>query len=104
MSKIGDAMLTPRQLDILAFIYHNLQASGVVPSYWEIADGTKTADAGGVYHFIIRLERRGYIKRTPYSHRTLEITDKTREMSEELTAHAKSKKLTLRPNHAKNHQ
>lgn len=70
--------MTPKQRDTLRFIHASIAETGVPPSVREIMKVIK----GGSQVTVDRLrflEEIGHITRTPYRHRSIELTDKGKE-------------------------
>lgn len=66
--------LTPRQMDVYAWIYRRTRECGYQPSYREIAArfGWRS-HTNGVRSFLIALQRKGYLRVTPARGRALEF-------------------------------
>ena len=65
--------LTPVQLGALEFICRCIDRHGVPPNYREICDGIGAASTSTVHRLLCVLHRKGWIKRTPYEARGLEV-------------------------------
>jgi repressor LexA len=68
-------MLTVKQRDVLAYIGGRIQASGISPSYQEIADALKIRSKGNVSNIIKRLVERGQLRRMENKWRALEVVE-----------------------------
>jgi repressor LexA len=68
-------MLTVKQRDVLAYIGGRIQASGISPSYQEIADALKIRSKGNVSNIIKRLVERGKLRRMENKWRALEVVE-----------------------------
>lgn len=66
-------MLTVKQRELLRFIQHRLDESGVSPSFEEMKDALDLRSKSGVHRLISALEERGFIRRLPNRARALEV-------------------------------
>ena len=64
---------TPRQAEVLAFIRHQLDASGVPPTLHEIAAAFGLASANGVAKHVQALEAKGHLVVTPHKSRGIRL-------------------------------
>lgn len=71
----GARIYTPlhRRRELLVFVADHIAATGVAPSYREIAAHFGWSSASTVAALIDRLERDGHLRRTPGRHRSLEV-------------------------------
>ena len=65
--------LTPRQRDVYEFIGDWWAQYDHCPSYEQIQEGLGYASKSPVHLHVTALERRGYLRRTPHTARSLEI-------------------------------
>lgn len=65
--------LTKRQAELLMFIYTSTQASGVSPSYEEMAAALGLKAKSGVHRLIRSLAERGYLRQTKAHARAIEV-------------------------------
>jgi len=65
--------LTPKQMKLFDFIRTEIEATGVAPSLEQMAFATGCQTRGGVGAKLIALESKGYIRRTRYAHRSIEV-------------------------------
>ena len=75
--------LSERQSRILAFIWHYTVANSFPPSLREIVEGCDISSISVVDYNLRRLEKNGYLTRTPMACRTIVLTERGR--SEVLT-------------------
>ena len=66
-------MLTRRQYQLLAYVAKYQAAKGYSPSYEEIRAGIGFASREAVFRIANQLEARGYITKTRYRARSIEI-------------------------------
>lgn len=66
-------MLTRKQHDLLSFIHHRLQTTGVSPSFEEMKEALQLKSKSGVHRLINALEERRFIRRLPNRARALEV-------------------------------
>jgi repressor LexA len=66
-------MLTAKQHELLLFIHHRLDSSGVSPSFEEMKDALDLKSKSGVHRLIGALEERGFIRRLANRARALEV-------------------------------
>ena len=69
--------LTPKMRELLDYIEFHIGECGCAPSYDEMKDGLGLASKSGIHRLITSLEKRGYIRRSPYMARTIEIINRT---------------------------
>ena len=65
--------LTPRQQRVLEFLETYTARHGRSPTYAEMAAGLGLADKKSITQYLQALERKGYIRRQRYGHRSLEL-------------------------------
>ena len=70
--------LSERQSRILAFIWHYTVANSHPPSLREIVEGCDISSTSVVDYHIRRLEKNGYLTRTPMACRTIVLTGRGR--------------------------
>src|ERR1019366_8702217 len=66
--------LTPRQADVLLLVRNHRHLHGYSPSIRELATTLGLSRATIMAH-IERLEKKGFLRRTPMCHRTLEVVE-----------------------------
>jgi repressor LexA len=66
-------MLTAKQHELLRFIQHKLEETGISPSFEEMKDALDLRSKSGVHRLISALEERGFIRRLPNRARALEV-------------------------------
>ena len=66
-------MLTAKQHELLRFIQHRLEETGISPSFEEMKDALDLKSKSGVHRLISALEERGFIRRLPNRARALEV-------------------------------
>ncbi len=66
-------MLTPKQYELLLFINHRIETTGVSPSFDEMKDALQLASKSGIHRLITALEERGFLRRLPHRARALEV-------------------------------
>lgn len=66
-------MLTSKQHELITFIQHRLEETGVSPSFEEMKDALDLKSKSGVHRLISALEERGFIRRLPNRARALEV-------------------------------
>ncbi len=79
-------MLTPKQKELLMFIYERVKESGVPPSFDEMKEALDLKSKSGIHRLITALEERGFIRRLPHRARALEILKLPESMSHGLAA------------------
>jgi repressor LexA len=65
-----------RQLQILQFIYSNIQSQGFPPTVREICEAVNLSSTSTVHGHLSQLEKNGYLLRNATKPRAMEITDK----------------------------
>lgn len=70
--------LSERQSQILEFIWHYTVANSYPPSMREIVKGCGISSTSVVDHHIRRLQKNGYLTRTPMACRTIVLTERGR--------------------------
>ncbi|ADL07939.1 transcriptional repressor LexA [Thermosediminibacter oceani] len=68
--------LTPRQKQILDYIYDFLNKRGYPPSVREICSATNLKSTATVHSYLVQLEKKGYISRDPQKPRAIVVMDK----------------------------
>jgi repressor LexA len=68
-----DAMLTPKQHELLLFIHKRIKETGVSPSFDEMKAALNLASKSGIHRLITALEERGFLRRLPHRARALEV-------------------------------
>ena len=66
-------MLTPKQHELIKFIQHKLEETGISPSFEEMKAALDLKSKSGVHRLISALEERGFIRRLPNRARALEV-------------------------------
>ncbi|MDJ0643470.1 MAG: transcriptional repressor LexA [Erythrobacter sp.] len=66
-------MLTAKQHELIRFIQHRLEETGISPSFEEMKDALDLKSKSGVHRLISALEERGFIRRLPNRARALEV-------------------------------
>ena len=66
-------MLTRKQHELIRFIQHRLEETGISPSFDEMKDALDLKSKSGVHRLISALEERGFIRRLPNRARALEV-------------------------------
>ncbi len=66
-------MLTRKQHQLLMFISHRLEQTGISPSFDEMKDALDLKSKSGIHRLITALEERGFIRRLPHRARALEV-------------------------------
>lgn len=74
-------MLTSKQHELLRFIQHRLEESGVSPSFEEMKAALDLKSKSGVHRLISALEERGFIRRLPNRARALEVVRQAEGLS-----------------------
>jgi repressor LexA len=69
----GKAVLTKKQLDLLAFIHKRVQRDGVPPSFDEMKEALDLRSKSGIHRLITALEERGFIRRLAHRARAIEV-------------------------------
>ncbi|WP_018086748.1 transcriptional repressor LexA [Desulfurispora thermophila] len=67
--------LTPREKAVLDFIARSVQTKGYPPSVREIGLAVGLKSSSTVHGYILRLEKKGYLRRDPTKPRALELCD-----------------------------
>lgn len=73
--------LTKRQKETLDFINSFIVENGYSPSFKEIADFLGTENLSTVQYFVKELEKKNYLKRTPYKNRGIKPITKNHTVS-----------------------
>jgi repressor LexA len=66
-------MLTAKQHELIRFIQHKLEQTGISPSFEEMKEALDLKSKSGVHRLISALEERGFIRRLPNRARALEV-------------------------------
>ncbi|WP_164114711.1 transcriptional repressor LexA [Sphingorhabdus sp. Alg239-R122] len=66
-------MLTKKQHELISFIQHRLEETGISPSFEEMKDALDLKSKSGVHRLVSALEERGFIRRLPNRARALEV-------------------------------
>ena len=66
-------MLTPKLLKLLTFIDGFTRAHGISPTYDEMRTHLGIRSKSGIHRHLRSLTERGYITRTPYRHRSVQV-------------------------------
>ncbi len=66
-------MLTAKQHELIRFIQHRLEETGISPSFEEMKEALDLKSKSGVHRLISALEERGFIRRLPNRARALEV-------------------------------
>jgi repressor LexA len=66
-------MLTAKQHELICFIQHKLEETGISPSFEEMKEALDLKSKSGVHRLISALEERGFIRRLPNRARALEV-------------------------------
>ena len=66
-------MLTVKQRELLLFIHHRIQETGVSPSFDEMKEALDLASKSGIHRLITALEERGFLRRLANRARALEV-------------------------------
>jgi repressor LexA len=82
--------LTPRQKEVLDFLYRFVEENGYSPSYEEIAGGLQLASLATVHKHISALEAKQYLRRSFNQSRSLELTAKYMEERQQFAPPAKA--------------
>ncbi len=69
-----------RHLQILTFIYSNIQSQGFPPTVREICEAVNLSSTSTVHGHLSQLEKQGYLLRNATKPRAMEITDKGLEL------------------------
>ncbi|MCG0276264.1 MAG: transcriptional repressor LexA [Thermosediminibacteraceae bacterium] len=69
--------LTPRQKQILDYIYDFVKKRGYPPSVREICAATNLKSTATVHSYLVQLEKKGYISRDPQKPRAIIVADKS---------------------------
>lgn len=81
-------MLTAKQHELLRFIQHKLEDSGISPSFEEMKDALDLKSKSGVHRLISALEERGFIRRLPNRARALEVLRQPEDINPPRAANA----------------
>lgn len=68
-----DTMLTAKQFELLNFIHHRLEETGISPSFEEMKDALGLKSKSGIHRLISALEERSFLRRLPNRARALEV-------------------------------
>lgn len=68
--------LTPRQKQILDYIYDFVRTKGYPPSVREICAATNLRSTATVHGYLVQLEKKGYLSRDPQKPRAIDVIDK----------------------------
>lgn len=66
-------MLTAKQHELILFIQHRLEETGISPSFEEMKEALDLKSKSGVHRLISALEERGFLRRLPNRARALEV-------------------------------
>jgi repressor LexA len=66
-------MITKQQRRALLFIEAELERTGIAPSVADIASHFHYQSRTQAHKLLVGLEQRGFIRRTPYGHRAIEV-------------------------------
>ena len=66
-------MLTSKRHELLCFIHHKLEETGVSPSFEEMKEALDLKSKSGIHRLINALEERQFIRRLPNRARALEV-------------------------------
>ncbi len=66
-------MLTAKQHELIRFIQHRLEETGISPSFEEMKEALDLKSKSGVHRLISALEERGFLRRLPNRARALEV-------------------------------
>ncbi len=66
-------MLTRKQHELLLFIHHRIEETGISPSFDEMKEALNLASKSGIHRLITALEERGFLRRLPHRARALEV-------------------------------
>ncbi len=67
--------LSQKQIDILLFIKNHIKFKGYPPAIREICDNLNIKSTSTVHGHILKLEKKGYIRRDPLKNRAIELID-----------------------------
>lgn len=84
-------MITKKQKELLDFIKEYYANNEIMPSYEEMMIGLGLQSKSGVFHHLLRLEERGFIKRIPNRKRAIEMVDNPIFKEEEIDETSKTK-------------
>lgn len=73
--------LTPRQLELLAFIRAHIAERGFCPSYDQMRDAVKLRSKSGIHRLVKGLEERGAIRRLRFRARSIELVESWNDYS-----------------------
>ncbi|WP_422448918.1 transcriptional repressor LexA [Thermoanaerobacterium sp. DL9XJH110] len=68
--------LTPRQKQILNYIYDYYRANGYPPSVREICAATGLKSTATVHAYLVQLEKKGYLSRNPQKPRAIDLMNR----------------------------
>jgi repressor LexA len=68
--------LTPRQKQILNYIYDYYRANGYPPSVREICAATGLKSTATVHAYLVQLEKKGYLNRNPQKPRAIDLMNR----------------------------
>lgn len=68
--------LTPRQRQILDYIYNFADTHGYPPSVREICAATNLKSTATVHGYLVQLEKKGYLNRDPQKPRAIEVLNR----------------------------
>jgi len=89
-------MLTPKQHELLCFIHHRLEETGVSPSFEEMKEALDLKSKSGIHRLINALEERQFIRRLPNRARALEVLKLAEGMDRpKITAEAAAPKAAM---------
>ncbi|WP_137679324.1 transcriptional repressor LexA [Aurantiacibacter suaedae] len=74
-------MLTAKQHELLLFIHHRLEETGISPSFEEMKEALDLKSKSGVHRLISALEERGFIQRLANRARALEVVKMPENMA-----------------------
>lgn len=81
-------MLTAKQHELVRFIQHRLEETGISPSFEEMKAALDLKSKSGVHRLISALEERGFIRRLPNRARALEVLKNPDNVASGLTVAA----------------
>ncbi|MEN7537102.1 transcriptional repressor LexA [Aurantiacibacter flavus] len=90
-------MLTAKQHELLLFIHHRLEETGISPSFEEMKEALDLKSKSGVHRLISALEERGFIQRLANRARALEVVKMPENMAAGRTAKDAVAKATTPP-------
>ena len=83
-------MLTRKQHELITFIQHRLEESGISPSFEEMKEALDLKSKSGVHRLISALEERGFIRRLPNRARALEVLKQPEDVTNRAPAIART--------------